>query len=189
MRRGGPQTGVQGGHYLLGPLHTKTSLGQGLGGGRTQQQGWTTPQNQFGRGVGGGRLKQLLVQKSSTRWSSIYYLLYLICYLLFVISYLISLISYLLSFISYLIYLKDNFYIPKITIEGTVFTNIFSRYLPHSYFNNYLPLFCINGCLEWVTQSPPVDVYKYARIYACCLYVTLTECRLFSSFYWFFAMV
>ena len=34
-----------------------------------------------------------------------------------------------------------------------------------------------------------VDVYKYARIYAYCLYVTQTECHLFSSFYWFYAMV
>ena len=40
-------------------------------------------------------------------------------------------------------------------MEGTVFTYIFSRYLSHSYFNNSLPLFCINGCLELVTQSPP----------------------------------
>ena len=41
-------------------------------------------------------------------------------------------------------------------MEGTVFTYIFSRYLKHSYFKNSRPLFCINGCLEGVTQSPPL---------------------------------
>jgi len=33
-----------------------------------------------------------------------------------------------------------------------------------------------------------VDVYEYARIYACYLYVTQTECRLCSSLTGSFAM-
>ena len=67
-------------------------------------------------------------------------------------------------------------------MEGTVFTFIFSRYLPHSYFNNSLSLFCISGCLEWVTQSPPLqtaldtetfrNVQEFGR---CNIYVSGTK--------------
>ena len=56
-------------------------------------------QNQFGTGV-----KQLLVQKSSTRWRSV-------CYLLSLISYLLSHISYLLSLISYLLFYLLSYFI------------------------------------------------------------------------------